>query len=75
MVENPVTVRPTTPLAVRILQQNERRREIAFERTPPTNAVDKVTISSRPDREEGAATEKVAGSEKPLPKSYGFRRS
>ncbi|RMH51293.1 MAG: hypothetical protein D6682_04885 [Zetaproteobacteria bacterium] len=74
-----MTIRPTTPLALRILQQHERRREISFAREAPANVVDKVSLSMS-KRMDGGAEAKESPAEprtetrpKPLPQSYSYR--
>jgi len=69
-----MTIRPTESLALRILQQNNRNREISFERTSPSNAVDKVSISNeaRQQTDDEGNTEKTQA---PLPKVYSFKKS
>ncbi len=68
-----MTIRPTDSLALRLLQQHNRNREIAFERTSGKNAVDKVSISSEARRQSDAAA--AEQKQPPLPTSYSFKKS
>ncbi|MDX8412881.1 MAG: hypothetical protein R8J85_02230 [Mariprofundales bacterium] len=68
-----MTIRPVDSLALRTLQQNNRNREISFERASPSNSVDKVSISSEARKQTDGADK--AADQAPLPKGYGFKKS
>jgi len=67
-----MTIRPVDSLALRTLQQNNRNREISFERTASSNSVDKVSISSEARKQTDGADK---ADQAPLPKDYSFKKS
>jgi len=69
-----MTIRPTEALALRMLQQNNRSRDISFERVSSSNTVDKISISSAA-RQQSDEASNADERQAPLPKGYSFKKS